>query len=196
MFLKQVQTGPPAVSQGPRDQHSVSAGMCTPWSLTGLSAISFPSRTTQYSLSFLLGYDYRSFTALVGCGQGSAWREYNYPLLHSQTIPLWIHPWIISLSFKSISSTCFTDISHSNMSLKSFLPNQAPFQLHAQARHLGGDLTTSPNHPQILVLSPNIPGIHFLPPVIPVSSPTSLCLSPAPTSLTRLQTDLTTLLHP
>lgn len=57
------------------------------------------------------------------------------------------------------------------MSLKSFPPNQAPFQLHAQARHLGVDLTASPNHPQILVLSPNSPGIHFLPPVIPVPSP-------------------------
>lgn len=30
--------------------------------------------------------------------------------------------------------------------------------------------------------STDIPGIHFLPPVIPVSSPTSSCLSPAPTS--------------
>lgn len=141
------------------------------WSLTCPSAISFPSRTTQYSPSLLMGYDYRSFTALVGCGQASAWREYNDPLLHSQTIPLWIHPWIISSSLKSISSACFTDISHSNLSLTSFPPNQAPFQLHAQARHLGVDLTAPPNHSQILVLPPNIPGIHFLPPVIPVPSP-------------------------
>lgn len=60
-----------------------------------------------------------------------------------------------------------------NVSLKFPPPNQAPLQLHAQARYLGLDWIASPTHPQILGSSLNIPGTYFLPSTIPVSSPIS-----------------------